>query len=719
MELTQSKSLLAKLMATENLHIEQRNVSTASFDVENRILTIPVLNKEITNDQYDLFIGHEVGHALYTPLDGLKKAFEEKMSMSVLNVVEDSRIERKIKNKYPGLRQSFIRAYKDLLAKDFFGTQGQNLNALNFIDRINLYCKGGVDLGILFTDEEKIILDEVENTVTYDDVIAVAKKICDQMTEEEKQRSKKTNFDDYEYDEDGNEIETEITEQKTDKPNGKPSDKGQKSERQDTEGESKNEESSGNSNQESSAPESRSNKGEQNGAAGNSGSNTNQPVSHTDNSFRRNEHRLFSNDGKRYHYGNVPKLNVNDIIVDHKILWARHRLDVKTKVHMYAMQGRGDLQGIDVKAFQKMREDSKKVVGYLVKEFELRKNADQMKRASVAKTGELNMSKIYSYGFNEDIFKKISVVPNGKSHGLVMFIDWSGSMHTYMDNTIRQLLNLVMFCKKVNIPYEVYAFTQAYDKSPRPVPKNNDMVLIEFSLMNLLSSRMGASEYSYAAAALLAFTKRYTIKPDWFGLSGTPLNEAVVAAMEIVPEFRKKNRLQIVNTVFLTDGDGQKSLYTYDNYGRHNYQKMEKATMVIRDPVTKHEEHVKEGWSRELTSAYIKLLKYRTNAHVIGFYILSGRDYNNQINNFTDTKSSSEQDEYKRNFRNNKYQVVTSEGYDEYYLLYAEGLDTEEDAEFEVKENATTRGFVSAFSKFNNNRKSNRVVLNRFIGLVA
>ena len=55
----------------------------------------------------------------------------------------------------------------------------------------------------------------------------------------------------------------------------------------------------------------------------------------------------------------------------------------------------------------------------------------------------------------------------------------------------------------------------------------------------------------------------------------------------------------------------------------------------------------------------------------------------------------------------------------EYYLLRAEGLDTDDDTEFEVKENATTRGFVSAFSKFQNNRKANRVVLGRFIDMIT
>ena len=37
---------------------------------------------------------------------------------------------------------------------------------------------------------------------------------------------------------------------------------------------------------------------------------------------------------------------------------------------------------------------------------------------------------------NSDLFKKSTIVPNGKSHGIVMFLDWSGSMSDNLDNTI-------------------------------------------------------------------------------------------------------------------------------------------------------------------------------------------------------------------------------------------------------------------------------------------
>jgi hypothetical protein len=51
--------------------------------------------------------------------------------------------------------------------------------------------------------------------------------------------------------------------------------------------------------------------------------------------------------------------------------------------------------------------------------------------------------------------------------------------------------------------------------------------------------------------------------------------------------------------------------------------------------------------------------------------------------------------------------------------LRSNGLDTDEDSTFEVKENSTFRGIASAFTKYNNGKHNSRVVLNRFIGLIA
>jgi hypothetical protein len=714
MELIQSKSLLAKLMATENLIVEQRNVQTASFDVKQRILTVPVLDKNISGYLYDLFMGHEVGHALYTPLSGMLQAHEEKISMSIMNVLEDVRIEKKIKNKYPGIRSSFIRAYRELIDKDFFGTAGTDLNDLNFIDRINLYTKGGATQGIKFTPYEQTLLHMIEGTETYDDVMRVA-RLVSQYMKEQAEEHKKNHPEEFEEDEDGEYggIDTdgygdsdEFDEEEENRQDGNSGEEYPNAKQNDDEA-------------------SEFDSGNQAGGTEVSEHESLETKSYTDEAFRKNEKKLYATDGSTHYYGNIPKVNLADAIVSHKVLWKRFRKDAENP---YAYK-----RGIDTEKFMKLRNDSKKVVGYLAKEFELRKNADQLKRATIAKTGDLNMSKIYAYQLTDDIFKKMTIVPGAKSHGLVMFLDWSGSMSNHLENTVKQLINLVMFCKKVNIPYEVYAFSCEYDEPYQQPLVEGDIVLHRFKLLNLLSSKMTAAEFTYAGSALVQMSElRRGWKPNWFQKGGTPLNEAVISAMAIVPEFQKQYKLQIVNTVFLTDGEGHsnKEVFYKDDKGNMrdgttnkqiDYDAIDwRATrkMVIRDPITKNQEFVENAYSRELTASYIKMLKARTNCNIVGFYVLAGRELGRELHHFYPNNYMLH-DKIKADFRKNKSLTVTNAGFDEYYLLKTEALDTDEDVTFEVKENATTRGLVSAFSKFAGNRLSNRVVLNRFIGMIS
>ena len=111
----EAKSYLAKLLATENITVEHRKVETAYFDLGNRLLVVPIW-KEMNNDILDMLLAHEIGHALYTPMKEWQNAVdEEKIPHSFLNVIEDARIEKLVKRKYAGLKQTFIRGYRDLI----------------------------------------------------------------------------------------------------------------------------------------------------------------------------------------------------------------------------------------------------------------------------------------------------------------------------------------------------------------------------------------------------------------------------------------------------------------------------------------------------------------------------------------------------------------------------------------------------------------------------
>ena len=112
--------------------------------------------------------------------------------------------------------------------------------------------------------------------------------------------------------------------------------------------------------------------------------------------------------------------------------------------------------------FLKFKKEAQKEVNYLVKEFEMKKSAGAYARATTSRTGILDTSKLHTYKYNEDLFKKVSIVPDGKNHGLIFVLDWSGSMSREMLDTIKQLYNLIWFCNKVQIPFEVYAFTENF-----------------------------------------------------------------------------------------------------------------------------------------------------------------------------------------------------------------------------------------------------------------
>ena len=162
--------------------------------------------------------------------------------------------------------------------------------------------------------------------------------------------------------------------------------------------------------------------------------------------------------------------------------------------------------------YNQFKRDAQKEVSYLVKEFECKKAASAYSRAATSRTGVLDTAKLHTYKFNEDLFKKVTVLPDGKNHGLVFILDWSGSMSREMLDTVKQLYNLIWFCKKVSIPFDVYAFTNEWKRREQDATgqwnaKDNELpyepqeynlrVEEDFSLMNLFTSGVRTNELEH------------------------------------------------------------------------------------------------------------------------------------------------------------------------------------------------------------------------------
>ena len=164
------KSQLAKLLATEDLIVEHKQVKTASFNVHTRLLTLPMWEKA-SNVVYDLLVGHEVGHALFTPDEDPPEGIPHQF----INVTEDARIEKLMKRKYMGIGKTFYRGYGELSDQDFFDIEVEDVNNMNLADRANLYFKIGNYIDISFSDEEKKIIELIADSETFEDACAAAK----------------------------------------------------------------------------------------------------------------------------------------------------------------------------------------------------------------------------------------------------------------------------------------------------------------------------------------------------------------------------------------------------------------------------------------------------------------------------------------------------------------------------------------------------------------
>lgn len=292
------KDVVGKLMSQENISIvHSPNARTASFDLESRTLFLPEF-ANVSEDVYDLMIGHEVSHALNTPKQGWHKSTEKRGSnfKTFLNVVEDARIEKMIQKKFPGLKSSFKKGYKELYDMDLFGIQNKSRKELDdmlLIDRLNIYFKlGQFQSGVSFKEVEQQYVEEMENLKTWKDVVALAEKLFEYCKEEMKEKEQEEEGDPKSQTGD-NDLQGDFEQSSGQNENEKSEQ--ENSEKSDSEGTNKSsndsENGGGDESNESSNSDDDSNSKNDGG-----GFNNQEPMSLTDKNFRENEDKLNFND---------------------------------------------------------------------------------------------------------------------------------------------------------------------------------------------------------------------------------------------------------------------------------------------------------------------------------------------------------------------------------------------------------------------------------------
>jgi hypothetical protein len=761
-ELRNTKTLLAKLLATENITVQYRNAQTASFAPKTRVLTLPIWDN-MSPELYDLLGGHEVGHALETPADGWHDAATSKYGpgfRSFLNVVEDARIERKIKDRFPGIRKSFVKGYQELVERGFFGVDMAEVNGMILIDRINIHFKLGAMAGVRFSETELPFIKKIDAAETWEQVVAVTQELydyCRQEIQNSIERGKELREllknlpkDDQDYDmsEAGESIPDYEDEGDADAGEPGNSDDGEESDKTSEvkkagAGGSGDEEGDDAEDVPDTASQVNEHASQQVTAAkeelaeiekieqryGKQGSSVIEPVSVTDQNYQEKVKTL----GETKNVTNsimpsVKQMNTKDLVVTCKELAGN-----------IANRNSPAYSPRFINDFEKRNANA---IAYLVKEFEMRKKASEYRRVSVSDTGTIDTNMLHSYKFNDNIFRKMASVADGKNHGMVMIIDWSGSMQDNIVGTIEQLMVLTMFCRKINVPFDVYSFTTEYrGRSQWLQHRDRNELCFDsgFNMLQLLSSSMSNQAYRSQANDLLAIAEAYSIATDYknntydrrlaasamiapgLGLGGTPLNASIAALSKIVADFKTKNRVDIVTTAILTDGEDNSGMELYNGgyYERVGPESSASVSYVV-DADTKKSYRVK----KTVTTTLLEILKDRTGTNLIGFYIAPKRrstfdnlwrQYGNKADYTGCEKAFSE-------FKNEKVYGFKNVGYDEYYMIPG-GADL--DAEDETLDDllgdakATQSKLKNAFLKMNQGRLTNRVLLRKFIEQVA
>ncbi len=700
------KSQLAKLLATEDLVVEHRSVTTAHFNVDTRVLTLPIWEKA-SNDVYDMLVGHEVGHALYTP--DVDWWLDYDINPSFVNIVEDVRIEKLIKRRYAGLAKTFYKGYNELSNEDFFEIDGKDLSTFNLADRINLYFKIGSWVDISFSVPEKEIISLINKCETFEDVLNAAEVLynyCKVEKEKEHERNKEEKpkedpadldtpsyiqgeDESIEEDIESEEFETSSEDSMGNEPNDNPSD---------------------------------------------------EIEVETVKALQESLKNLVNEDSRENIYIEKPNLNLDKVIISNKTVheicdeqWVE---DVKMPVFtdkgddlFYRFQCPKVISEVDDE-YVKFKKSAKKEVNYLVKEFECRKAADNYSRATTSRTGILSTEKLHTYRFNEDLFKKVTTIPDGKNHGLVFILDWSGSMNIVMEDTIKQLYNLIWFCRKVQIPFEVYAFTNDYPKEDMKCayePKEN---LFEvngfFSLLNLFTHKVNGKILDQQMKNIFRlaynFGHRTTYKiPIGLGLSGTPLNETLISLHQLLPKFKKENKVDKVQCVILTDGEAGHLGYHRIVNRPWEEEPFLGTRQVHSDCFLRDRKLGKTYRVRYEYYSFTEMLLRNLRDHFfdmnfIGIRVISKGDANSFIRRYYGW-SSKEYEKIVKRWRKDKSFSIDNSGYHKYFGLSSNSLSN--DNEFEVEEDATKTQIKRAFVKSLKNKKMNKKILSEFVELIA
>lgn len=635
-----SRELLAKLLAVENILVRyDGSASTASFDVEKRTLTLPLFSY----DDPVIFIGfsgHEVGHAIFTPeskLDAAKKITDNPAHWAIagdyVNVCEDTRIEKLIKEKYYGFRRVFSKAYSLLYSRGMFGNvHAKNIQTYSLIDRLNIDAKLGHIIIVPFSVEEKPYISAVYAARTWDELIAACRALFEFSLDQLKQQQQQ---------------------QQQQQPESASDDSSQQQETSSDFGDES--ESSSSPDQPSRNRNSSTDKEQTKSVVGSSPESKDEKISENElNSLGSKTQKQFDDQqqGEIDSVRNSPAKNLDTVksltvpgVIRNNMLISQDTVDKVLLQKRTIDQGKS----LYTDYLRQVQDD----ILFMCQQFQTLRNARNYAKVQRAQLGEIDTRILYAYRTESDIFLEEDIEPEQQNHGLLILVDWSTSMTPTLGYVFRKLVSVVMFCLRSSIPFRVYAFSE---KNSAHVFADQDSKfrLGSHPLFLLLSSEMSRVKIDQVFASLFG---RLDVTGSYKSASqngvmqlvaNTPLGESFIILSEVYETWKKQDHIDKLHTLVLTD-DQANSFF---------------AELVF-DPKTRI--HYSNRNSDDPHSAIKRMYSDRTKSKITAFHIDKAQRM----------KSMANYQEYSDEIQKNGFAIVpkNNRGYDTFVLMDANRIN--------------------------------------------
>lgn len=562
--MNESWEVYAKILSQEGVTIEYSDYAkTAMYNVETNVVVIPTFDF-LTDKATQLMVSHEIAHAMFSKYS-LKELSEYSDKYSdIFGVVEDAYIERSIKLRYPGLSSIFTEGYSDLAKAKFFEySEGYNL-----IDRLNIYSKMPHIWDIPFTGpEENEFAVRITKLNSSSDVIALCQDILDYLNDNDSKNNEGS---------DGSE-ETDNGESDKSNDSSGSSDNSDGVDESCQSDISEDEEQSESSEDDDSSPKSQNHRKAQ-------GKNKSETVSETQRNFQERTNEYGSEQIK-----NACSNSNRTLALSTDLIFERYYNNFSKLMKK--------LPSVKLENSEIIIKTVKDVAKHADMIFKQRKSAWENKESRKKPLGNIDTKRLSKYKTSMDIFRTKITIPDGKNHGIVILIDYSGSMSAsgVLPMVICQAAVVGEFCRMNDIPFEIIAFGIAEHNRHLPTSKNGVAKLCD--------------SLTFSVEAFVRYSREIHIGNQYICCHNTPTIEGLIVAERTIRKF-KESGIEKTSLFIITDGVHNSEIQDADGSDRL----ISDVTKIVIDNVMydvskeckKPLSHL--DWSVELTCGWIKKL---------------------------------------------------------------------------------------------------------------